>query len=104
MTDQSNAGLFSGPQVQLDVESINAPLRVAQAQQQQEYFVPSSKINDTVYTALSERNCSITATLPNSTLGSTQHSMINVDSCHVTVKKMLILLRNQNNYSIKSFF
>ena len=61
MADQSNADLFSGPQLQLDVESINALLRVAQAQQQQECFVPSSQINDTVYTAPSEGNCSITA-------------------------------------------
>ena len=53
MTDQSNVDLFSGPLVQLDVQSINALLRVAQAQQQQEYFVPSSQINDYVYTALS---------------------------------------------------
>ena len=104
MTDQSNAGLFSGPLVRLDVESINALLRVAQAHQQQEYFVPSSQINDTVCTALSERNCRTTATLPNSTLESTQHSMISVDSCHVAVMKMLLLLGNQNNYSIKSFF
>ena len=79
--DQSNADLFGGPQLKLDVESINALLRVAQAQQQQECFVPSSQINDTVYAAPSEVNCSITTSL-NSTLESTQHSMVNVDSCH----------------------
>ena len=61
MADQSNADLFSGSQLQLDVESINALLRVVQAQQQQKCFVPSSQINDTVYTAPSEGNCSITA-------------------------------------------
>ena len=82
MANQSNADLFSRPQLQLDVvESINALLRVAQAQQQQKCFVPSSQINDTVYTAPSEGNCSI-AVSPNSTLESTQHSMVNVDSCH----------------------
>ena len=47
MADQSNVGLFSRQQFQLDAESINALLRVAQAQQQQECFVPSSQINDT---------------------------------------------------------
>ena len=81
MADQSNADLFSGPQLQLDVESINAFLKVAQAQQQQECFVPFYQINYTVYTAPSEGNCSITAS-PNSTLESTQHSMVNVDRCH----------------------
>ena len=45
MVDQSNADLFSGPQSQIDMESINALLMVAQAQQQQECFVPSSQIN-----------------------------------------------------------
>ena len=45
MVDQSNADLFSGPQLQLHIESINALLMVAQAQQQQECFVPSSQIN-----------------------------------------------------------
>ena len=50
---------------------------MSQAQQQQECFVSSSQINDTVYTAPSEGNCSIT-TSPNSTLESTQHSMVNV--------------------------
>ena len=55
---------------------------MAQAQQQQECFVPSSQINDTVYTAPSDGNSSITATSPNSTLESPQHSMVNIDSCH----------------------
>ena len=82
MAYQSNAALFSGKQFQLDVESINALLRVAQAQQQQECFVPSSQINDTVYTTPSDGYSSITATSPNSTLKSPQHSMVNVDSCH----------------------
>ena len=59
MVDQSNADLFSRPQLQLDVESINALLRVAQAQQQQKCFIPSFEINDTVYTAPSEGNCSL---------------------------------------------
>ena len=68
MVDQSNAGLFSGPQLELDVESINALFRKAEAQQQQESFVLYSQINDTVYTAPSEGNCSMTATPPNSTL------------------------------------
>ena len=78
IADQSNAGLFSGQQFQLDAESINALLRMAQAHQQQECFVPSSQINDTVYTAPSDGNSSITATSPNSTLESPQHSMANV--------------------------
>ena len=82
MADQSNADLFSGSQLQLDVESIKVLLRVAQAQQQQECFAPSSQINDTVYTARTEENCSIIAASPNATLESTQHSMVNVDSCH----------------------
>ena len=73
MVDQSNSGLFSGSQIKLEVELINALLRVAQTQQQQEWFVPSSQINDTVYTAPSERNCSVTTTLFNSTLASSQH-------------------------------
>ena len=73
---------FTGQQFQLDVESINALLRVAQAQQEQECFVPSSQINDTVYIAPSEGNSSITAISPNSTLEPPQHSMVNVDSCH----------------------
>ena len=64
------------------MESINALLKVAEAQQQQECFVSSSQINDTVYTAPSEGNCSIAATSPNSTIESRQHSTVNVDSCH----------------------
>ena len=55
---------------------------MAQAQQQQECFVPSSQINHTVYTAPFDINFSITATSPNSTLESPQHSVVNVDSCH----------------------
>ena len=66
--DQSNAGLLSGQQLQLDVESTNALLRVAEAQQQQECFVSSSQINDTVYAAPSDGNSSITATSPNLSL------------------------------------
>ena len=81
MANQSNAGLFSGPQLQLDMESINAHW-VAQALQQQEYFVQSSQINDTVYTVSSEGNCSIKTTSPNSTQESTKYSMVNLDSCH----------------------
>ena len=67
---------------QLDVESINALLRVVQAQQQEDCFVLSSQIKDTAYTALSEGNCSITATSYNSTLESTQHPTVNASSCH----------------------
>ena len=66
MADQSNAGLFSGQQLNLDVESLNALLRVAQAQQQQECFVPSSQINNNFHTAPSDGNSSITATSSNS--------------------------------------
>ena len=55
---------------------------MAQAQQQQECFVPSSQINHTIYTAPSDINFSITATSPNSTLESPQQSVVNVDSCH----------------------
>ena len=55
---------------------------MTQTQQQQQCFVPSSQINDTVYTATSDGNSSITATSPNSTLESPQHSMVNVDSFH----------------------
>ena len=54
MEDRNNASSFSGQQLQLDVESTNALLRVAQTQQQQECLVPSSQINDTVYTAPSD--------------------------------------------------
>ena len=75
MAYQSNAALFSGQQFQLNVESINALLRVSQAQQQQECFVPSSQINDTVYTAPSDGNSSITATSPNSTLEAPQRAL-----------------------------
>ena len=64
------------------MESINALLRVAQVQQEQECFVPSSQINDTVYIATSEGNPSITAISTNSALEPPQHSMVNVDSCH----------------------
>ena len=62
VTDQSNAGLFSKSQIQLDMESINALSRVAQAQQQQECFNLSSKVNDTVYAAPPKGNCSVTTT------------------------------------------
>ena len=51
MADRNNASSFSGQQLQLDVKSTNALLRVAQTQQQQESSVPSSQINDTVYTS-----------------------------------------------------
>ena len=64
------------------MDLINALLRVVQAQQQHECFVPSSQTNRTVYTAPSEGKCSITATSPYSTLESTQHSMVNASSCH----------------------
>ena len=55
---------------------------MAQAQQEQECFAPSSQINDTVYTAPFDGTCSITATSPDTTLESPQHSMVNIDSCH----------------------
>ena len=67
------------------MESIHALLRVAQAQQQEECFVPSSQINDTAYMVPSDGHSSITATShssPNSTLESPQRSMVNVDSFH----------------------
>ena len=102
MADQSNADLFSGSQLQLDVESIKALLRVAQAQQQQECFAPSSQINDTVYTPRTEENCSIIAASPNATLESTQHSMVNVDSCHDYSYTNTV--KNKNKRSIKNFF
>ena len=62
VTDQSNTGLFSKSQIQLDMESINALSRVAQAQQQQECFNLSSKVNDTVYAAPPKGNRSVTTT------------------------------------------
>ena len=43
---------------------------MVQVQEQQECFLLSSKINDTVYTAPSEGICSITATSSNSALES----------------------------------
>ena len=49
---------------------------------QRQCFLPSSQINDAIYTAPSEGNCGITAASPNSTLESSQHSMVNLDSCH----------------------
>ena len=54
MADWNNASSFSGQQLQLDLESTDALLRVAQTQQQQECLVPSPQINDTVYTAPSD--------------------------------------------------
>ena len=64
------------------MESINALSRVAQAQQQQECFVPTSQVKETVYTAPSKGNCSLTTTSLNSTLESTQQSMVSLYSRH----------------------
>ena len=59
-----------------------ATIRVVQAQQQKKNFAPSSQINDTIYTAPSEGNCDVATTSLNLTLESTQHSMLNLDSCN----------------------
>ena len=71
MSDQSNTSLFGGPQIGLYKHSNN-----------KKNFVPSCQINDTIYAAPSEGNCDVATTSLNLTLESTQHSMLNLDSCN----------------------